>query len=237
MICKDGQCCTPHGSFCCKRGETPYSRGCCPLGQYCGNDVCCPPPNECLDVGVCCAPERICGQNPVLCCDNPGQVCCRSPENQYFCGVSCGTGCCRPEEVCCNGKCYSPGTTCCGSIGCPPGDDCCGDHCCPQGAVCCMNNAEGSGGQGCCYADGPDAAYCCTRGNISTCCRLGDTCCFSRIENALGQMVEVPYCCPKNSGGQWICDVTNGQPAFFCVDKNDPNRGTGGYTGWHQPLP
>jgi hypothetical protein len=233
MICKDGQCCTPHGSFCCKRGETSYSQGCCPLGQYCGNDVCCPPPNECIDVGVCCAPEKACGQNPMLCCDKPGQICCRSQENQYFCGVSCGTGCCRPEEVCCNGKCYSPGSTCCGSIGCASGDRCCGDHCCPRGAVCCMNNAEGSGGQGCCYADGPESAYCCTRGNISTCCRLGDTCCFSRFENGLGQMIEVPYCCPKNGRGTFTC----GPSMFFCVDQGDPNRGIVGYTGWQPPYP
>ena len=84
MICKDGQCCTPHGSFCCKRGETPVQPRMLPVRPYCGNDVCCPPPNECIDVGVCCAPEKACGQN--LCCDKPGQICCRSQENQDLWG-------------------------------------------------------------------------------------------------------------------------------------------------------
>ena len=255
MLCKNGQCCTVHGNYCCTRVEIPYNQGCCPVQQYCGPDVCCPPGKVCLGTGVCCDPHSACSMNPPLCCETPGQKCCHAPDGTVFCGVACGAGnaCCRPGEVCCkgdggdvccppgnvccNGKCFSAGSVCCGSIACPPGAGCCGDHCCPLGSTCCMNNRQGSGGVGCCYADGPDAAYCCTRGDIATCCRLGDTCCFSRFDNGRGQIVEVPYCCPKNGDGAWTCAAPDSKLLYFCIDQNDPHRGTGGYTSYQPPFP
>jgi hypothetical protein len=35
---------------------------------------------------------------------------------------------------------------------------------------------------------------------------------------------------PKIAPEHEICHSPDGQPSFFCVDKNDPHRGTGGYT-------
>jgi hypothetical protein len=194
-VCRDpGRlvCCAPDSGDVCGDDCCPASAPMCvhPLGVCCAPENvcgqgCCVPPNVCQAGGSCCTPDRVCGSN---CCE--GEETCLDPSRSLCCGgiasKVCGNNCCGPEETCL-------GDSCC------PLAQVCGGTCCAPGAVCSDPSTHT------CSACDPGTVPCAPGGGgPALCCAPGATCCAG----------PPPQCC----GASQCCAGT----PYTCHDSSDP---------------
>jgi hypothetical protein len=194
-VCRDPGhlvCCAPDSGDVCGDDCCPASAPMCvhPLGVCCAPENvcgqgCCVPPNVCQAGGSCCAPDRVCGSN---CCE--GEETCLDPSRSLCCGglasKVCGNNCCGPDETCL-------GDSCC------PFAQVCGGTCCAPGERCVDPSTHA------CAACDPGTEPCApVGGGPALCCAPGASCCAG----------PPPQCC----GTSQCCAGT----PYTCHDSSDP---------------
>jgi len=212
----------PPAQLCCSGASCydPESAECCTNGAVCSFDrgVCCE--GRCLATGEFgCCHDRIYLRVGKRCCPEAprgGTHTCLDDEE--CCGKS---GCCKPGDMCCDGKCINAGR----NIGCCDGKTydrrsakCCPGHRSAKSEHVCQRDEECCGTFSCCKDDEMCCGeYCINRGGNIGCCdgetydRRLDKCCPDHRPGVAHTCYRNQECCGDNT----------------CCDKGSVCCGTG----------